>query len=108
MDWTVQGKEGDPGGTHGSTKGIACSIGGSSFRWPGLDYELEPDCVFFDAAEEDGGICSKDASLEEITKESRWGVRGGWTKFTGEQDYFEHYRAEELAPVKVMIIREIS
>ena len=58
----------------------------------------------FDASEEGGGICSTDASWEEITKESRWGVRGGWTKFIGDQDYFEHYRAEELAPEKIMIV----
>ena len=62
----------------------------------------------FDASEEGGGICSTDASWEEITKESRWGVRGGWTKYTGEQDYFEHYRAEELAPEQIMIVREIT
>eukprot|EP00974_Lingulodinium_polyedra_P092072 8922534-Lingulodinium_polyedra.AAC.1 len=56
----------------------------------------------FDASDFGAGVVVTEATREELQAEARWAVRGGWTKFVGDQDVFEHYIAadtpEELRP----------
>jgi hypothetical protein len=50
----------------------------------------------FDASLEGGGICHTLATEDELKKEGKWAVRGGWTKYVGDEDFFTHYRPEEM------------
>ena len=43
-------------------------------------------------------MCSTWASRQEVKDEARWAVRGGWIKYTGGRDIYDHYRPSEEKP----------
>ena len=55
-----------------------------------------------------GGVCETTASYSEVTAEGKWAIRGGWTKFVGDPDFFTHYRPMELEAATVTIVTEPS
>jgi len=57
----------------------------------------------FDASEEGGGVVETKASIAEIKAEGKWAIRGGWTKYLDDKDFFEHYRPTEQEPKKLTI-----
>jgi hypothetical protein len=70
------------------------------------DLTIEWDSIvyLFDASEEGGGVVETKAVMGEIKAEGKWAVRGGWTKFMGDQDFFGHYRPTEEEPEKLVIM----
>ena len=63
-----------------------------------LKQTWNPTVWMFDASDMGGGVCSTKASWEEVTAEGRWGVRGGWTKYVNDPNFFDHYRPGEETP----------
>ena len=62
------------------------------------------DVVYlFDASEDGGGVVETKATMGEVKAEGKWAVRGGWTKFLEDQDFFEHYRPTEEEPEKLVV-----
>jgi len=65
-----------------------------------------PNVYLFDASTEGGGVCATEATLSEVKSEAKWAVRGGWTKYLADPDFFEHYRPDEKKPEEITILRQ--
>jgi len=66
-------------------------------EWDETDY-------LFDASEgEGGGVVETVANLGEIKAEGKWAVRGGWTKYLDDKDFFHHYRATEQESRRLVV-----
>ena len=60
-----------------------------------------------DASDLGGGVCRTIGSMEEIRKEGRWAVRGGWTKYLADPDFHDHYRPdEEISKIHVSLKKD--
>ena len=68
-----------------------------------LTMDWDRKVYLFDASEEGGGVVETKASMEEIKAEGKWAVRGGWTKYLDDQEFFQHYRPTEQEPEKLVI-----
>ena len=69
-----------------------------------LSMAWNPKVFMFDASTEGGGIVETIASWEELTKESRWAIRGNWiTRTVVPSEIFDHYRPDEEAPEKIIV-----
>lgn len=66
-----------------------------------LRSEWCPVVMMMDAAGGDicgGGECYTFATTEELQSEAQWAVRGGWTTFTGSNDFVEMWRQAQPRP----------
>jgi len=55
-----------------------------------------------------GGVCETMATKEEVVAEGKWAVRGGWTKYVGDPDFYNHYRPDEPSPKEIKLKKQGS
>ena len=61
-----------------------------------LDIIWHPTAVMFDASDWGGGVVSTRATQDELRREGRWAVRGGWVAAFGDPETLRELRKPEI------------
>ena len=75
----------------GGKKRAGSRVGASTMAGQDLSAKWQLDVMMYDASEPGGGVCVTPGTEEEARAEARWAVRGGRTKYVGDDEVMTFY-----------------